>query len=169
MVVAAVAVAAQLCGGSSSANVLCQREFGPGAVGNGQAIIAAGMDAAIPDSGIVAALTAALAETNLVGQVADVPAEADDRWVGVLLLGPDAGAQMQRRDPYTAAATFYRSLTAHHGWRELIEQPALAAVTVQRSAAADLYRSREAEAEDFYERNVDAVASSGCDRDRGRR
>ena len=170
---AAVATALVLTTGPASppqaAGPVCLT-FGPGPVNNGKAVIAAGVAMNVPEEGIVAGLTAAMAETHLLNlanpHVPDSLAithdglAVDRQSVGILQQGATWGSPEERMSPAVAAKRFYSAMISVDGW-ETMPASELAGL-VQRSAWPDSYVDDEPAARRVYRDYIDDVRVSRC-------
>jgi hypothetical protein len=144
--------------------------FRPGPVNNGKAVIAAGVTMDVPEEGIVAGLTAAMQETELLNlanpNVPDSLGAANDglgldqQAVGILQQTAAWGSAGDRMSPATAAAKFFTSMRAVDDW-EAIPAAELAGI-VQRSAWPDAYADEVPAARQFYRDHVGEVMATQC-------
>jgi hypothetical protein len=145
--------------------------FGAGPVNNGKSVIAAGIAARVPESGILAGLTAAMQETELRNlanpTVPDSLVVAHDGLgldadaVGILQQRSAWGTAIERMTPSTAADHFYAVMRTIDGWQNL--QPQFLASLVQRSAWPEVYATRVPAARVFYRAHLDEVLAAHCD------
>ncbi|WP_082902506.1 hypothetical protein [Mycobacterium adipatum] len=155
------------------ADPVCLR-VGSGPVTNGKTVIAAGVAMNVPEEGIVAGLTAAMAETHLLNlanpHVPDSLATTQDglvldrQSVGILQQGATWGSAEERMSPASAAKRFYSAMISVDGW-ETMPASELAGL-VQRSAWTDGYIDDEPAARRFYRDHIDDVRVLRCG-DRG--
>jgi hypothetical protein len=144
--------------------------FGPGPVNNGKAVIAAGVTMDVPEEGIVAGLTAAMQETELLNLAnPDVPDSlvaandglgVDQQAVGILQQSSSWGSAADRMSPAAAAAKFFTSMRDVDDW-EAIPAADLAGI-VQRSAWPKAYADEVPAARQFYRAHVGEVAATQC-------
>lgn len=144
--------------------------FGPGPVNNGKAVIAAGVAMDVPEDGIVAGLTAAMAETRLLNLAnPDVPDSlsaahdglaADHQAVGILQQGEAWGTAAERMSPARAAERFFTAMRAIDSWH--VRSPAELAGLVQRSAWPGAYADEVPGARRFYRDHIDEVRVTRC-------
>ena len=144
--------------------------FGPGPVNNGKAVIAAGVTMNVPEEGIVAALTAAMQETDLLNlanpNVPDSLVAANDglavdhQAVGILQQTAPWGSVGDRMSPATAAAKFFTSMRDVDDW-ETMPAADLAPI-VQRSAFPDSYADEVPAARQFYRDHIGEVIATQC-------
>ena len=144
--------------------------FGPGPVNNGKAVIAAGVAMDVPEEGIVAALAAAMQETDLLNlanpHVPDSVAVDNDglgvdrQAVGILQQGATWGAAGDRMSPARAAEMFFTSMRDIDGWEAM--SPAELAGLVQRSAFPDAYADEVPAARQFYRGHLGEVITAQC-------
>ena len=144
--------------------------FGPGPVNNGKAVIAAGVTMDIPEEGIVAGLTAAMQETDLLNlanpNVPDSLVAANDglavdqQAVGILQQTAAWGSAGDRMSPATAAAKFFTSMRDVDDW-EAMPAAELAGI-VQRSAWPDAYADEVPAARQFYRDHIGEVMAAQC-------
>lgn len=144
--------------------------FGSGPVNNGKAVIAAGVTMDVPEEGIVAGLTAAMQETELLNlanpNVPDSLVAASDglgvdqQAVGILQQTAAWGSAGDRMSPATAAAKFFTSMRDVDGW-EAMPAAELAGI-VQRSAWPDTYLDEVPAARQFYRAHLGEVLATHC-------
>lgn len=144
--------------------------FGPGPVNNGKAVIAAGVTMDVPEKGIVAGLTAAMQETELLNlanpNVPDSLVAANDglgvdqQAVGILQQSAAWGSAGDRMAPATAAAKFFTSMRDVDDW-EAMPAAELAGI-VQRSARPDTYVDEVPAARQFYRAHLGEVLATQC-------
>lgn len=144
--------------------------FGPGPVNNGKAVIAAGVTMDVPEGGIVAGLTAALQETDLLNlanpNVADSLVAANDglgvdrQAVGILQQSAGWGSAGERMSPATSAAKFFTAMRDVDDW-EALPAAELAGI-VQRSASPDAYADEVPAARQFYRAHIGEVLATQC-------
>jgi hypothetical protein len=145
--------------------------FGPGPVNNGKAVIAAGVTMDVPEEGIVAALTAAMQETDLLNlanpNVPDSLVAANDglavdqQAVGILQQTAPWGSAGDRMSPATAAAKFFTSMRDVDDW-ETMPAAELAPIVQQRSAFPDSYADEVPAARQFYRDHIGEVIATQC-------
>lgn len=147
---------------------------GPGPVGNGKAIIAAGVALHMPQDGIVAGLTAAMQETGMRNLAnPDVPESltvahdglsTDHNTLGVLAQTPSWGSVEELMSPPAAAAKFFTTLRQdwHRGPYDASTTPDELAAFVQRSAVPGAYTAQVPAAEQFYRDHIDEVRAAPC-------
>jgi hypothetical protein len=144
--------------------------FGPGPVNNGKAVIAAGVTMDVPEEAIVAALTAAMQETELLNlanpNVPDSLVAASDglgvdqQGVGILQQTAAWGSAGDRMSPAAAATKLFTSMRDVDGW-EAMPAAELAGI-VQRSAWPDTYRDEVPAARQFYRAHLGEVLATHC-------
>ncbi|WP_235683226.1 hypothetical protein [Mycolicibacterium fluoranthenivorans] len=144
--------------------------FGPGPVNNGKAVIAAGVTMDVPEEAIVAGLTAAMQETELLNlanpNVPDSLVAASDglgvdqQGVGILQQTAAWGSAGDRMSPAAAAAKFFTSMRDVDGW-EAMPAAELAGI-VQRSAWPDTYLDEVPAARQFYRAHLGEVLATHC-------
>jgi hypothetical protein len=144
--------------------------FGPGPVNNGKAVIAAGVTMDVPEEGIVAGLTAAMQETELLNlanpNVPDSLVAANDglgvdqQAVGILQQTAAWGSAGDRMSPAAAAAKFFTSMRAVEGW-DVMPAADLAGI-VQRSAWPEAYADEVPAARQFYRAHIGEVMATRC-------
>ncbi|MDT5307814.1 MAG: hypothetical protein QOE48_3492 [Mycobacterium sp.] len=144
--------------------------FGPGPVNNGEAVIAAGVTMDVPEEAIVAGLTAAMQETELLNlanpNVPDSLVAASDglgvdqQGVGILQQTAAWGSAGDRMSPAAAAAKFFTSMRDVDGW-EAMPAAELAGL-VQRSAWPDTYLDEVPAARQFYRAHLGEVLATHC-------
>jgi len=160
-VLAAVVVVAAAAGIGALAFSGPQYAWSSAQVRNGRAIIVAGVNAEVPDEGIVAALDAAITETDLyVYANPRIPESLHEPYQRLGTDGTSLGVLQQRArcgsvsimDPEVAASHFYRDLRRQPGWRTL--STAEIAATIQRGAFPERYNQNVPEAEEFFSQHV---------------
>ena len=146
--------------------------FGPGPVNNGKAVIAAGVAMDVPEEGIVAALAAAMQDTDLLNRAnrhtrLRIPGCRDNdglgvdrQAVGILQQGATWGAAGDRMSPATAAEMFFTSTRDIDGWDAM--SPAELAGLVRRSAFPDAYADEVPAARQFHRGHLVEVITAQC-------
>ncbi|AGB27299.1 hypothetical protein Mycsm_07205 (plasmid) [Mycobacterium sp. JS623] len=145
--------------------------FGAGPVNNGKAVIAAGVATGVPESGILAGLTAAMQDTELRNLAnPNVPDSlttahdglaADYDALGILQQRAAWGTTTARMTPAAAAQHFYAVMRTIDGWQNM--EPQFLASLVQRSAWPEVYATRVPSARVFYREHLDEVLATHCD------
>ena len=145
--------------------------FGPGPVNNGKAVIAAGVAMDVPEEGIVAALTAAMQETDLLNlanpNVPDSLVAANDglgvdhQAVGILQQAATWGSAGDRMSPATAAAKFFTSMRDVDDWEAMpAAELAPASCSARRSPMPTPTRCRPHA--QFYRDHIGEVIAAQC-------
>jgi hypothetical protein len=131
------------------------------------AVIATG----VPESGILAGLTAAMRDIELRNlanpNVPDALATANDGRatdsdaIGILQQRAAGGTTTARMAPAAAAQHFYAVMRTIDGWQNM--EPQFLASLVQRSAWPEVYATRVPAARVFYREHLEDVLATHCD------